>query len=69
VAILFVATKGLLDDVPTGRVRDFELQFNRFLETEQPDVMRAIGESKVLDDSSAAALESAAKTFRKTFLS
>jgi F-type H+-transporting ATPase subunit alpha len=68
VAILFIATTGLLDDVPTARVSDFELQFNRFLETEQPEVMRKIAKSKALDDSSAAALEAAANEFRKTFL-
>ena len=69
VAILFIATKGLLDDVPTARVKDFELQFNRFLETEQQAVMSKIAESKTLDDASAAALEAAANEFRKTFLS
>ena len=36
VAILYVATTGKLDDVPTPRVKDFETQFYRFLETERP---------------------------------
>ena len=31
VAILYVATTGKLDDIPTPRVRDFEAQFYRFL--------------------------------------
>ena len=37
VAILYAATTGKLDDVPTPRVKEFESQFYRFLETEQPD--------------------------------
>ena len=34
VAILYIATKGLLDDIPTPRVKDFEAQFMRFLDEE-----------------------------------
>src|SRR5213592_2041085 len=40
VVILYAATTGQLDDVPTPRVRDFESQFYRFLETEQPDILK-----------------------------
>jgi F-type H+-transporting ATPase subunit alpha len=68
VAILYVATKGLLDDIPTLRVRDFEARFTRFLDTEHADVMKKIASTKILDDESAAALEAAANDFRKTFL-
>ena len=68
VAILHIATRGLLDDVPTPRVREFEAQFMRFLESERTDVMHRIAETRTLDDDSAAALESAAADFRKTFL-
>jgi F-type H+-transporting ATPase subunit alpha len=68
VAILYIATKGLLDDVPTPRVREFETQFTRFLDTQRTDLMKKIATSKTLDDDSAAALEAAAAEFRKTFL-
>jgi F0F1-type ATP synthase, alpha subunit len=68
VAILYVATKGLLDDIPTARVKDFEQQFYRFLETEHGDVLRKLGKTKVLDDATAAALDAAANEFRKSFL-
>ena len=37
VAILYAATNGKLDDVPTPRVKEFESAFYRFLETEQPE--------------------------------
>ena len=68
VAILYVATKGLLDDIPTPRVKEFEAQFMRFLDTERTDVMKKLAATKVLDDDTASALESAAAEFRSTFL-
>jgi F-type H+-transporting ATPase subunit alpha len=68
VAILYVATKGLLDDIPTPRVSDFEAQFVRFLDTQRTDVMRKLATTKILDDDTAAALEAAAAEFRQTFL-
>ncbi len=68
VAILYVATKGLLDDVPTPRVKEFEAQFYRFLDAEHGAAMRKLGETKTLDDDLAAELEAGANDFRKTFL-
>jgi F-type H+-transporting ATPase subunit alpha len=63
-----VATTGLLDDIPTPRVKEFEAQFCRFLDTERSEVMKTLAKTKVLDDDTAAALEAAAVEFRKTFL-
>jgi F-type H+-transporting ATPase subunit alpha len=68
VAILYIATKGLLDDIPTPRVKDFEAQFTQFLDTQRTDVMKKLSTTKVLDDDTASALEAAAIEFRKTFL-
>jgi F-type H+-transporting ATPase subunit alpha len=68
VAILYIATKGLLDDIATPRVKDFEAQFVRFLDTERTDVMQKLATPKVLDDDTAAAIETAANEFRQTFL-
>jgi F-type H+-transporting ATPase subunit alpha len=68
VAILYIATKGLLDDVPTLRVKEFEAQFTNFLDTQRPDVMKKLSTTRVLDDDTAAALEAAANEFRSTFL-
>jgi len=68
VAILYVATTGLLDDIPTPRVKEFEAQFTRFLDTQHSAVMKKLAKTKILDDETAAALEAAANEFRKTFL-
>ena len=50
VAILYVATTGKLDDVPTPRVKEFESQFYRFLETERPQILTELGETQALTD-------------------
>jgi F-type H+-transporting ATPase subunit alpha len=68
VAILYAATMGLLDDIPTPRVKEFEAQFTRYLDTQHSDVMQKLATTKDLDDDTAAALRAAADEFRKTFL-
>ena len=64
VAILYAATKGKLDDVPTPRVREFESQFYRFLETERPAILTELADKKALSDELAAALDEAIDAFR-----
>jgi F-type H+/Na+-transporting ATPase subunit alpha len=68
VAILYVATTGKLDDVPTPRVREFETQFYRFLETEHPDLLKTLGDKKELTKELSDELDQAVEDFRKTFL-
>ncbi len=64
VAILYVATTGKLDDVPTPRVKEFETQFYRFLETEKPDILKELGDTKAMTDELAKALDDAVERFR-----
>jgi F-type H+-transporting ATPase subunit alpha len=68
VAILFAATTGKLDDIPTPRVKDFEIGFYRFLESEKPAILAEIGKSKALSPENAKALTEALDAFRETFL-
>jgi len=68
VAILYVATKGQLDDIPTPRVKEFELGFYRFLEAEHPEVLEKLGRMKALDDEITQGLDDAAAAYRATFL-
>jgi len=68
VAILYAATTGKLDDVPTPRVKEFESQFYRFLETEHPTVLQQLGESKTLTDELKTELDEALGQFRESFL-
>jgi len=64
VVILYAATKGQLDDVPTPRVREFESGLYRYLETERPEVLKDLGETKALSDEIAQALDEAIAAFR-----
>ncbi len=68
VAILYVATTGKLDDIPTPRVKEFETQFYRFLETERPAILTELGETKTMSDEIASALDEAVDAFRQSFL-
>ncbi|MEZ0239427.1 MAG: F0F1 ATP synthase subunit alpha, partial [Chloroflexota bacterium] len=68
VAILYAATTGKLDDVPTPRVKEFETQLYRFLETERPQILKDLGDQKNLTDEIAKALDEAIEEFRKSFL-
>src|SRR3954447_18158023 len=68
VAILYAATKGLLDDVPTARVKEFETGFYKFLETEHADLLKDLGDKKELTDEITKGLDEAAKAFRERFL-
>ncbi|HEY6058210.1 MAG TPA: F0F1 ATP synthase subunit alpha, partial [Candidatus Limnocylindrales bacterium] len=68
VVILYAATNGHLDDIPTPRVRDFESQFYGFLETERPAILDELGKTRTLTDELAKALDEAIAEFRKGFL-
>jgi F-type H+/Na+-transporting ATPase subunit alpha len=67
VAILWVVTNGYLDDVPTGRIRDFEKRFNQFLETDRPDVLTTLAEKPELSDEIVGKLKDATEAFKQTF--
>ena len=68
VAILYVATKGQLDDIPTPRVKEFEAGFYRLLEAERPEILEKLGRTKALDDEITKALDEAVAAYRTTFL-
>src|SRR6476659_3141903 len=68
VVILWVVTNGFLDDVPTPRIREFEQNFYRFLETERPDILTELGDTKNLTDELKKALDEGVDEFRKAFL-
>jgi F-type H+-transporting ATPase subunit alpha len=68
VAILYAATKGQLDDIPTPRVKEFEYGFYRFLETERPDILKDLAKSGSVSDEIASGLDDAVATYRQGFL-
>ncbi|MGH2463867.1 MAG: F0F1 ATP synthase subunit alpha, partial [Candidatus Limnocylindrales bacterium] len=68
VAILYAATKGALDDIPSNRVKDWENGFYRFLETERPKILAELAASGALSDDLATAFDEAIKVYRESFL-
>ncbi|MCI0331151.1 MAG: F0F1 ATP synthase subunit alpha [candidate division Zixibacteria bacterium] len=67
VMIIFVATRGYLDDLPMETARRFEQEFYPFMEKEYPDVVHTIAKTKDLDKATEAKLDEAAKKFHDRF--
>lgn len=67
VIIIFVATKGYLDDVPLQAVKKFEREFFLFIEKEYPEIINTIQSTKDLDEKTASQLESAVQRFKGEF--
>jgi F-type H+-transporting ATPase subunit alpha len=67
VAIIYAATNGYLDSVPVEKVRQYEEEMQRFLETRKASLLAAIVEKKTLDDEIKAQLNSALDEFGKQF--
>jgi F-type H+-transporting ATPase subunit alpha len=67
VTIIFAATNGYLDAVPVERVRQYEDDLFRYLETRQGGLLSAIAEKKILDDDLKADMKSVLEEFGKTF--
>jgi len=68
VSIIFIATKGILDEVPLERLLDFEVGFHKFLAEKYPDAVNEIEKTKELSDATAQKIEHAGNEFKKQFL-
>jgi len=65
VMILFAATRGFLDDVPVGRVREFERRFLEWLRANKPDILAGIRNLGTLSEPET--LNAVVTAFKKTF--
>lgn len=63
VAIIFAGTKGMLDKVPTTKIKDAEKDLLDFLYNRHGDLMKDLREKKVLDDSIVSGLTEAIGKF------
>ncbi len=68
VSILYIATKGLIDDVPLDRIQEFEKSFHEFLAKKYPDVVNDLEKHKELTDSVAQRLDRAVGELKASFL-
>jgi F-type H+-transporting ATPase subunit alpha len=65
VTIIYAVTNGYLDEVPVAKVREWENQFHRFLESAYSELLATIKKDKVLSDDSVATLKTALGEFQK----
>jgi F-type H+/Na+-transporting ATPase subunit alpha len=68
VMILYAVVNGMLDDVPSSRVRAFERGFQDFMATRRPEVGEAIRSSGRLEKDTTDTLVTAIEEFKATFL-
>jgi F-type H+-transporting ATPase subunit alpha len=67
VVVIFVATSGLIDDVPVDQVRRFETELLRFVETNNASILKTISEKKALDDGIKAEIKKVVEGFKEGF--
>ncbi|HEY1728447.1 MAG TPA: F0F1 ATP synthase subunit alpha [Candidatus Baltobacteraceae bacterium] len=67
VAVIFAATRGYLDSLPTNKLQDWVARFVSFLHEQHKDITSAIKEKKAVDDETEKKLEAAIGEFNKSF--
>ena len=68
VSIIYVATKGLLDEIPLEKIETFEKGFHQFVSQKYPDVVNDLEKTKELTDSVTQRLDRAVAEFKVEFL-
>jgi len=66
IMILYAVTNGYLDNTPVDKISAFEDAFHRFMETNHPDIGKAIAAEKALSDKTEEALKNAITQFMQT---
>src|SRR5258708_3744051 len=66
VVIIYAVTNGFLDDVPTAKVKDFEHDLFRFMETQYRDLMDKISKEQKFDKEIEAQARAMIEEFKKT---
>jgi F-type H+-transporting ATPase subunit alpha len=67
VASIYAATRGLMDDIPVDRIRDFEGAYLSCLRDAKRDVLNAIKDKKALDAGIEEGLKAAAARTKQSF--
>ena len=66
IMIIYAGTRGLLDDVPVERVREFEQAFYQYMDANQPELGRSIMETSELPPEREQELAAAIRQFKQT---
>lgn len=65
--IIYALNNGLLDDIDVERVKEFEEKFFKYMEASGSDVIKAIEETKIIDEDTEKNLKDHIENFKKTF--
>jgi F-type H+-transporting ATPase subunit alpha len=65
VTIIYALTNGFLDETPIDKVRQWETEFHRFMETAHAEILETIMKDKTLSDETIAALRAAIEEYQK----
>jgi F-type H+-transporting ATPase subunit alpha len=68
VIIIFAGTRGLLDDIPTHYLKQFESEFHAFIESDYPDILRDLASTGKIDDKIESEMKRATEQFKKRFI-
>ncbi len=66
VTIMYAVNNGLMNEVPVEKMAETEAKFHKYMEIQAKDVVKAINETKVLDESTEAKLKTAIANFLQT---
>jgi F-type H+-transporting ATPase subunit alpha len=67
VVVLFAGTNGYADKIPLERMRAWETELLRYMETSHPEIGRDIAEKKMISEETMGRLREAIETFNMTF--
>ncbi len=67
VAVIFAATRGYLDAMPTNKLQEWQSRFVAFLHEKHSDITTTIKDKKAVDDDTEKKLEAAIQEFNKSF--
>ncbi|MBI1357032.1 MAG: F0F1 ATP synthase subunit alpha [Acidobacteria bacterium] len=68
VLIVFAGTNGIVDELPVGRIRQFEEELYEYLDRQETSVLDKIRETKALDDAVAAEAKKTLADFKARFM-
>jgi F-type H+-transporting ATPase subunit alpha len=66
-AIIYAGTRGLLDDVPVEKVREFEQKLFQYLDATHPEIAKSILETNEISPEIEQKLDAAVRSFKQTF--
>ena len=67
VVMIWIVTNGMLDEIPTEKIKGLESKFLDFMKTKKEKILQTILREKVLDEKTTKEIEKALTEFKKVF--